>query len=319
MQFGSCHATASPRATPAARRPPASADTRRACVRRSSCWRESAMSAAGWSVPAPVRATVEPDASSVGTSHAPPGWRNAGLPAWRWVGRSRTSPVSLRGRRGAAPASGLGGDQETSARVTASGSHRRHLRLRRHLTLATLAPELYAGFVEEAVAVEPARGELTARGVEGERTVESNAGAPLDKGSALALPAELQRLEPEHGQVAEPVIDLCHVDVGRGEGRAPPHLGGRVGADRARQVLELVPAGPVVDRRAHRLDVDRRLGQVPGQLAPRDDEGGGAIARYVAVEEAQRRRDDPGVEVVLEGQGFPVDRLGVQAGVAPAV
>ena len=115
--------------------------------------------------------------------------------------------------------------------------------------------------------MQSARRELAARGVEGERPVAGDAGAPLDKVAAFAGAAELQRFEPQHGQVAESVVDLGHVHVGRGERRPAPHLDGGIGPHGAGQVLELVPAGPVVDRRAHGLDVDRRLRQVPGQLA----------------------------------------------------
>ena len=88
--------------------------------------------------------------------------------------------------------------------------------------------------MQEAVAVEPAGRELTARGVEREGPVAGDTGTAFDEGPALARPAELQRLEPEHGQVAEPVIDLGDVDVGRGEVGAAPHLRRGIGADNAR-------------------------------------------------------------------------------------
>ena len=65
--LGTCQATASPRRTPRARRPPATAAT------RASAW--AAESRVSPSTTSPPPRAVESSASSVGTSHGPPGRR----------------------------------------------------------------------------------------------------------------------------------------------------------------------------------------------------------------------------------------------------
>ena len=106
--------------------------------------------------PVSARPTRRP---ACGSGGSPPGgaW-DAGSPARS--GRSPHTPHS--------PHQADGGDQEAAAGVPASGADRHHLGLLRHLALPTLAAELHARLVQEAVAVQAAPGQLPAGGVEGE-------------------------------------------------------------------------------------------------------------------------------------------------------
>ena len=60
-------------------------------------------------------------------------------------------------------------------------------------------------------------------------------------------------------------------------------------------------------------------GRVGCVVAVGDDEGRRPVARGVAVEQAQRRRDHAGVQVVGQVHGVAVDGLRVEGGVPPAV
>ena len=70
-------------------------------------------------------------------------------------------------------------------------------------------------------------GQLAAVGVQRQLAVEGDARAALDERAALALAAEAERLEPRHGEEAEPVVELGDVDVGGREVGAGPQLGAR--------------------------------------------------------------------------------------------
>ena len=86
-----------------------------------------------------------------------------------------------------------------------------------------------------------------------------------------------------------------------------------------RQVVELVPRRPAVDARADGLDAQRRVAQVLGPVAPGHDHRGRAVARDVAVVEAERRRDHARRDVVVHRHRVAVDRVRVQLGVAARV
>src|SRR4051812_33158888 len=75
-----------------------------------------------------------------------------------------------------------------------------------HLTVARLTPQLRARLVEEAVAVEPSRGQLPAVGVERQQAVARDALAAFDERAALALVAEAERFEPAERDEAEAVV-----------------------------------------------------------------------------------------------------------------
>ncbi len=116
-----------------------------------------------------------------------------------------------------------------------------------------LASQLQAGLVQHPVPVHATRRQLTPVGVEGELTVERDAGAALDERPRLAVTAEPERLEPRQGQEREPVVELGDVHVGRLEIGAAPHFGGGVGRCHLGVVGPLVPA-PEPERPATGLD-----------------------------------------------------------------
>src|SRR5437762_2060517 len=87
-------------------------------------------------------------------------------------------------------------EQERARERATAGRGDADLRIPGYLALPRFAPELDARLVQEAVAVQAARGELTAVGVEREDTVPGDALAAFDEGPGLALAAEAHRLEP---------------------------------------------------------------------------------------------------------------------------
>ena len=173
--------------------------------------------------------------------------------------------------------------------------------------------------MDQAEPVQATTGELATRRVEREDAVTGDGAAALNEGPALTPPAEPERLEPDDGEHGEPVVELRRVDVGRGQLGALPHGRRRVAGRHGGHVVELVPARSAAQCRAERVDLDGRVVQVVGDVAVRHDDGGRPVARRIAVEEAQRRRDDARRQVVVERQGIGVDRLGVQRGVAATV
>src|SRR5690606_22820534 len=99
-------------------------------------------------------------------------------------------------------------EQQAAAQRPAAGRGHRDLGIARHLPRAALAPQLHARLVQEAVAVQPPRRELTAVRVERNLAVERDARAALDERPALPLAAEAERLEPRHREEAEAVVAL---------------------------------------------------------------------------------------------------------------
>ena len=86
-----------------------------------------------------------------------------------------------------------------------------------NLTVATLAAQLHHRLVEEAIAVRPAAGELTAVRVQRQVAVESDALAVTEEVLGLAHLAETEGLEPRQAVEGESVIELGDVDVSRAE------------------------------------------------------------------------------------------------------
>ena len=86
----------------------------------------------------------------------------------------------------------------------------------------------------------------------------------------------------------------------------------RVAVGHRGEIVELVPRRAARDPRPDRLDAQRRLAHVLGPLAPRHDHRGRAVARCVAVEQAERRRDHPRVHVVVHRHRIAVDRVRVE-------
>ena len=160
------------------------------------------------------------------------------------------------------------------------------------LALARLAAELQADLVQMTEAVQPAGRQLAAAGGERQLAVKRDPRAALDERSALALAAEAQALEPEQAEHAEAVVQPGDVDVGRLQVGARPQV--RAGAGRSR-LASCPPTGPTRRARAARCRPPRpgsgTCGRSGGVLARRDDHGGGAVDRDVAVEQAQRVAD----------------------------
>jgi len=71
---------------------------------------------------------------------------------------------------------------------------------------AAFAPELNAGFPEQAKAVQAAGGELTAAGIQGQYAIARDARAAFDEGAAVTLRAKSPALQPDQGEDAETVI-----------------------------------------------------------------------------------------------------------------
>src|SRR5215468_9217903 len=134
-------------------------------------------------------------------------------------------------------------EQDTPAERPAARRRDRDARAPGDLALAALAPELHAGFVQEAEAVQAAGGELPAVRVERDLAVERDAPPARDEGAALAATAEAERLEPRHRDEGEAVVELRDVDVARAHvGALPEHRGG-VAQRHRREVVEVVPRG----------------------------------------------------------------------------
>src|SRR3546814_6869601 len=94
------------------------------------------------------------------------------------------------------------------------------------LTPAALSPELGAGFVQQAEAVQPPARELAAAGVDR----EAPAGADMAIGDEilrLAMTAEAESLEPIGHEDAEAVIERKHVDAGGLHVGTRPEVGAR--------------------------------------------------------------------------------------------
>ena len=167
--------------------------------------------------------------------------------------------------------------------------------------------------------MQPARRQLPAVRVQGELPVASDALPAFDVRPRLAPAAEAHGLEPRHRDEAEPVVHLGQLHVRRLDVGTGPHLRGGVAARHRREVVELVPRRAPVERGPDRLHLDRRLAEVRGGIGAGDDHCRPAVARHVAVEQAQRRRDHPGVEVVVHRHRVAVDRVRVDARVLAGV
>src|SRR4051812_45491748 len=155
----------------------------------------------------------------------------------------RVNPALTSGKRGGGwCGSAAVGEQERAGERTATGAGDAHLGVARHLALAGLAPQLDAGLVQEAVAVEPTGRQLAAVGVERQHTaVAGDVRAALDEAARLPVPAEPHRLEPRHRDEREAVVHLREVHVGGGEVGAAPQLLAGVTARHGGEVVELVP------------------------------------------------------------------------------
>src|SRR4029077_10109336 len=84
--------------------------------------------------------------------------------------------------------------------------------------------------VDDPEAARAPRRELATVGVDREIAPECDARAAVDERAALAPSAEPERLQPEHGEDAEAVVQAGDVHVGGAERRAIPHLRGGTGA-----------------------------------------------------------------------------------------
>src|SRR5207244_4992917 len=178
---------------------------------------------------------------------------------------------------------------------TSAGRDERHLAVA-HLSGTARAAQLTDRLGEKAEAVQAAAGELPAPGVERQLAPQPNA-ARGDEGPALAALAEAERLDPREREPAEAVVELDRVDVGRPDVGARPELLGGVARRHRRQVLPLIPDGPRADGAADRVDADGRRRQVARHVGARDDHGGRAVDRGVAVVETERPGDQASAEI----------------------
>src|SRR5262249_40931075 len=166
----------------------------------------------------------------------------------------------------------------------------------------------------EPVAGYPPARELAAPGVGRERAAELEPAA-LDEGAALAPATEPERLDPGEGEEAEAVVELRRVHVGGLEVRPRPQLRPGVARRHGGQVLPLIPARSRSHGRPDGVDAHGGMWQVARDVRPRDDHGGRAIARRVAVVEPERPAHQPGGEILLEGERLAIDRVRVERGV----
>src|SRR5947209_18397666 len=126
--------------------------------------------------------------------------------------------------RCASASSSPAGEEEAAAERAAARPGDGHFGPARDLAVAALAPQLHARLVEKAVAVEAARRQLAAVGVDRDLAVPGYAPTALDERPAFTLLAEAERLEPGQRDEAEAVVELGHVDIGGREvGPLPQH------------------------------------------------------------------------------------------------
>ena len=87
----------------------------------------------------------------------------------------------------------------------------------------------------------------------------------FDEGAALPAPAEPERLEPDHGEDAEPVVELGELDVAGRQLGAFPHARRRVARRHLGHVVELVPARPAPQGGADGVHVGNRVWRRQGR------------------------------------------------------
>src|ERR1700761_8808427 len=103
---------------------------------------------------------------------------------------------------------------------------------------------------------------LAAVGVERQLAVAGNVLAAVQEILGLADPAESQRLDPRQAVEREPVVEFGDVNVGRGEGRAGPHVCSLAQYLWLVGQRALVPIEALDDLRAYRLHQNGRLGHI---------------------------------------------------------
>ena len=157
--------------------------------------------------------------------------------------------------------------------------------------------------------------ELTALGVQWQGAAGADGRTAFHPVAEFADPAETHGLYPGQRDVGEPVVELDDVDVDvRGGHRcALPH---RLRALPCSAEQKVVGIGPVrLPARAHRDGVypDRRLRCVRRPRPGGDDDRTGTRHRIVTVQEPQRIRDHPGVQVVVHRHQVTQGRALVEA------
>src|SRR5471030_1956549 len=84
-------------------------------------------------------------------------------------------------------------------------------RIAPYLPVSTSSPQLHAGLVQVAEAVQSSGGKLASIGVDGQFAFQCDALPALDESPGFAATAEAQRLQPQQRNKAEAVIKLGHV------------------------------------------------------------------------------------------------------------
>ena len=123
-------------------------------------------------------------------------------------------------------------------------------------------PQLHHRLVDEPVAVGPSGRQLAAEGVERQLAPEGDTGGIGQEVAGLADAAEAQGLDPAEAVEGEAVVQLGHVHVLGPEGGPRPEVGGRPDGLGLVAQRALVPADPVDDLGAHRIDQDRGMAEV---------------------------------------------------------
>src|SRR6202042_2220251 len=111
----------------------------------------------------------------------------------------------------------VGAEQEAAGLGAAADADRGDLHVLSDLPLPRLAPQLDAGLVQEAVAVQPAGGQLAAVGVDRQLAGRRVVLGVIKERADLAVLAEAERLDPLRGDVAEAVVERGEVHAARGE------------------------------------------------------------------------------------------------------
>jgi hypothetical protein len=181
-----------------------------------------------------------------------------------------------------------------------------------------LTAQLKHRFVHQSITVQPARRQLPASGVEGQFAAEADARPTFDERAALSGFAEPQRLQPDQGQHAEPVIELDGVDIGGPQLGAAPQVLGCARRGHLGERGLLIPRVAAAERGPDGVDIYRAGAQVGGAVRGRDDDRGRPVHGNIAVEQAQRPGDHPRGEVFIQGKRIAVDGKGIQRGMAAA-
>src|ERR1700761_7938804 len=139
------------------------------------------------------------------------------------------------------------------------------------LPIAAFAPQLHTCLVQEAHPVQSTAGELSAAGVDRQRTVQSYTRTVVNELADLAVLAEPHRLQPHHGQEGEAVVELGHVDVGGSPRGGLPQRCRRIVGGHRGDIAALIPGRPFEHSGPDGLDRQRVSRQAVGGVTAGHD------------------------------------------------